>query len=290
MEYIKYLPSEPLKEFVECFYIWRSPSPGHPLWVDTPPTAYSAFVFNLKHTHAVLLEDGQIQDLPRSFISGQCIRNYSLKIDGPIDQVGIVFKPTGIYHLFGLTLFEFTNTRVDLHDVLKEDFSHIEDQLDTARSDAARIQLLEKLLLKKIRADLPVQDGVDLAARSIITLYGNVNIAGLLEDAYMSRRKFERHFFKRVGLSPKYYARIRRYGSLCSLIAGQRSVNWDRILYKVGYYDQSHFIKDFREFSGKSPGQYLLTNNELAHSVEVEKVKILGDDTFDNRWTIESII
>lgn len=268
MLYKKYTPTYFLKDYVECYYIWRNPVSDSPSWIDTPPNAFTAFVFNLENSYAVRLEEDRIIELPRSFISGQSIKNYALKVDKKIDQIGIVFKPTGIFHLFGLPLYEFTNTRINLHDVLQHDVKHIEEQLYNARTDESKIQILEKLLLAKLHLKEPELDGVDFVSHQIIDSYGNLNFSQLLSGIYMSRRKFERHFFRRVGLSPKYYARIRRFGATCALFAGQRTVAWDQVLHKTGYYDQSHFIKDFKEFSGLSPSEYLQSNNELAHKIK----------------------
>jgi AraC-like DNA-binding protein len=270
MQYIKYLPTQSLRNLVECYFIWRSPTPNSPIWVESPPSAFTAIIINLAGAHSVSTDGESFIRPPSSFISGQSIRNYSLLLDDEIDQLGIVFKPTGLHHLFGLQMFAFTNTRENLHDVLKVHFQHIEEKLAESKSDQARILLLEDLLLTRLKNTESYPDGVDRAARTIIDNFGNVTIDELLQDAFMSRRKFERHFLSRVGLSPKYYARIRRYGYICSLMAGQRSTSWDKLLYRAGYYDQSHFIKDFKEFSGKSPGHYLQTNLELAHQVQVE--------------------
>ncbi len=89
----------------------------------------------------------------------------------------------------------------------------------------------------------------------------------------MSRRTFERRFFRKVGLSPKYYARLRRIGYACNLIAGKKKVNWPDIFYQAEFYDQAHFIKDFEEFTGRTPQQYLNENTELANFVEKPKTQ-----------------
>ena len=268
MQYVKYLPVQPLKDIVECYFTWKAPAPIQPIWIDSPPSAFTAIVLNLAQTHSVRLNNKYTLKLPSSFVSGQSVSNYSLLVDSKIDQVGIVFKPTGLFHLFNLQMFEFTNIREDLHQVLPHDFLQIREKLAEIRADQARIKLLDELLVNRLKKVQYTPDGVDKAASRIIDGYGNVNITQLLTDAYMSRRKFERHFLQRVGLSPKYYARIRRYGYVCSQMAGQREVSWDKLLYLGGYYDQSHFIKDFKEFSGKSPKEYLLTNKELAHALK----------------------
>ncbi len=100
-----------------------------------------------------------------------------------------------------------------------------------------------------------------------------VNVTDILPEVFMSRRNFERKFFKKVGLSPKYYARMRRLGYLMNLIAGKKKADWATLFSECGYYDQSHFIKDFLEFTGRTPQQYLQENAELANIIEKPKTR-----------------
>jgi methylphosphotriester-DNA--protein-cysteine methyltransferase len=102
-----------------------------------------------------------------------------------------------------------------------------------------------------------------------------LQVGDLLKNSFMSRRSFERKFFQKVGLSPKYYARIRRIGYLCNLIAGKKKVDWSSVFHECEFYDQAHFIKDFEEFTGRPPQQYLRENNELANLVEKPVLKSL---------------
>ncbi len=95
-----------------------------------------------------------------------------------------------------------------------------------------------------------------------------VHVADIMKEVFMSRRNFERRFFKKVGLSPKYYARISRMAHLMNLIAGKKKVDWQAIFNEYEFYDQSHFIKDFIEFTGRTPEQYIRENAELANIVE----------------------
>jgi methylphosphotriester-DNA--protein-cysteine methyltransferase len=94
-----------------------------------------------------------------------------------------------------------------------------------------------------------------------------IHISDLLKEVFMSRRNFERKFFKKVGLSPKYYARIRRIGFLLNEIAGKKKAGWSSLFSEAEFYDQSHFIKDFIEFTGRTPEQYIKENRELANFV-----------------------
>ncbi len=84
--------------------------------------------------------------------------------------------------------------------------------------------------------------------------------------------------FQKVGLSPKYLARIRRIGYLCNLIAGKKKVDWAKVFYECEFYDQSHFIKDFKEFTGRTPQQYLIENTVLANYVEKPTIRSIQID------------
>ncbi|MCB0602536.1 MAG: AraC family transcriptional regulator [Saprospiraceae bacterium] len=272
MYYQKYIPCLPLRPYIECYFVWRTKAQQSDKWLDSPPNAFTAILFNLDGDLHVSLEPNASTRLSSSYISGQCIRNYGLKVNGPLNQIGVVFKPTGLFQFFGIPMYELTHTRYALCDVFPGNFELLEEKIQLAKTDQVRIALLDDTFLKLLDHRDQTWSGVDRAANLIISSTDNLSVQDLIKDSYMSRRTFERHFLERVGLSPKFYARIRRYGSLCAEIAGQRShIDWDELVFKYGYFDQSHLIKDFKEFSGKAPSQYLLENNEVAHHIQPEE-------------------
>lgn len=269
MIYQKYTPDTILRPYIECYFRWQGHVGTEPVIVDSPPTAYTAMVFNLASPTATIDKNNSLITTPRSFIAGQAISNYKLVVKDKIDQFGLVFKPTGLFKLLKVPMYELVNSRIDVEDICGAAYHELYDRLLIAPNDLTRVHFVEQFLIK--RAELQLQNGPDQLDKSSSTMllkYGNVNISQLLDDIYMSRRKFERHFFRQVGLSPKFFCRIRRYGFICSLMAGHRKVDWANILYKAGYYDQSHFIRDFREFAGTVPTKYLAKNQELMHYLE----------------------
>ncbi len=268
MFYRKYKPPTILQPYVECYFKWQSGKLSKSLWVDSPPSAFSAIVFNLGGRHQVTLEEGRTEETGSAFISGQAIRNVSLQVEGEVDQLGIVFRPTGIHKLFGFPMHEVTHSRFDVGDVFGNLFCDLEEALHETVDEARQIALINGFLMNRAsQADIE-EDGIDYAANLLLDQMGNVQIKCILDKIFMSRRKFERHFLKQVGVSPKFYGRIRRYGHVCSLMAGHRKVEWGRLLHQVGYYDQSHFIRDFHEFAKMSPTAYLQSNQELAHQLD----------------------
>ncbi|MFN8357936.1 MAG: helix-turn-helix transcriptional regulator [Spirosomataceae bacterium] len=268
MRYRKFAPASHLAPYVECFYVWEgNPARSAVLQVESPPSGFASLTFNYGDAYRVSNPKGQQVLTPASFVSGQATQRYQLSLSGQIGIVGVVLKPAAFFSLFGVPMYEFTDERTDLTAVLGTAGQQLQEQLLNAPTDAARIALLENFLTFQLSKTKQSFDRTDYAANLIVTQRGIVNVSDLMNELYVCRRQFERKFMQKVGVSPKYYARIRRVGYLCSLLASQRwqVADWQDLIYLCGYYDQSHFIKEFTEFMGKSPSSYVKNNAELAN-------------------------
>ena len=270
MIYKKFLPREDLENFIECYYVWESGnSNSEPIEVESPPNAFTSIVFNYADPYMVSNNKGLRTITPMQFIIGQQTYSYKLHLTGKVGMAGIVFKPTGIASLLNISMHSLTGERVDLKVFIKKEIiSGVMEKLVFSKSPERRYKVLEDFIIENYIKDCPEQDPIDKAANLIVKEKGKVNINELCENSFMSRRQFERKFLKKVGLSPKYYARLRRIGYICSLMAGKEKVNWQDLYLNNDFYDQSHFIKDFTEFTGRPPEKYFYFNNELVHYLE----------------------
>lgn len=277
MQYLKYSPCEELAAFVECYFVWESEQPlASEMMFESPPSGFCSIVINYGDSYFLQNKKYEKLAVPLQFVAGQSIFMYKLFLAGEIGIAGIVLKPAALATLFGLSTFELTEERADLFDIFPQQyFKDYLTQIRSADTREEKVKLMEALLLHHYKIVHPEPDFIDTAANLIIEKNGILSITDLVKDSCMSRRTFERRFFHKVGLSPKYYARIRRISYLCNLIAGKRKVNWSEIFYEVEYYDQAHFIKDFEEFTGRSPQQYLQENLVLANFVEKPKTQSL---------------
>lgn len=269
MLYQKFRPTEILAPFVECYFIWESDALPNPLVIESPPNGFCSIVINYGDPYFLQNKKYEKLPVPQQFIAGQSIYSYKLSLQGCIGIAGIVLKPAALATLFGLAGFTFTEERIALFTALPHDYiQQYVAQIKTAGDAISKVKLMEAMLVHHYKLHNPVPDYIDKAANLIVEKWGMLHVQDLLKESCMSRRTFERHFFQKVGLSPKYYARVRRLGYICSLIVGKKKVNWAAVLYEAQFYDQAHFIKDFEEFTGRSPQQYLKENNELANYVE----------------------
>ena len=235
--------------------------------IESPPTSFTSMVFNYGDTYRV--DTGKHPALlsPPTFLTGQATQSYKLELNGLIGMVGIVFKPAGIASFFGLPMYEFTDERINLADVLGKPLEALHEQIAEATGPVDRVQLLEQFLNRQFLRKGNTFDRTDYIANLIVNRNGVVNVGDLMNELYVCRRQFERQFLQKVGVSPKYYARIRRIGYLCAQLAGQRwqVADWHDLIYRCGYYDQSHFIREFTQFTGKRPTLYAKDNRELTN-------------------------
>ena len=269
MLYRKFQPSPVLQPFVECFYIWEHHQKINvPIQVESPPNGYTAMVFNYGDKYRVEnLKQGQ-EIVPRCFLTGQFTTNYKLHLSGIIGMVGIVFKPAAIASIFRIPMVELTDKRISLEDVFGSESVLITEQIAEAADATAKIAVLENFLIFKITRQSFSLDSVDYAVDIIQEKKGIVAVKDLVTELGVNRRQFERKFIQKVGLSPKYYSRLKRLSYICSLLINHRNPDWQDVIYAGGFYDQSHFIKDFVEFIQQNPSLYYKQHQELINFLE----------------------
>lgn len=269
MRYEKFRPNERLAPYVECYFIWESDGVlEEEMVVESPPNSFSSIVINYGTPYRLQNKKYSRLDVPAQFVAGLSLYSYKLFLRGTIGIAGIVFKPAALSSLFGLPAFELTEERSDLLTLLPLPYVRKAVQEIHGTVDAKqKVMILENMLLQHISLNNPEEDYIDRAANLIVEANGMLHVQDLLKDSCMSRRTFERRFLHKVGISPKYYARIRRISYVCNLIAGKKKVNWPEIFYEADFYDHAHFIRDFEEFLGRTPQQYLRENTELAQYI-----------------------
>ena len=231
MRYQKFRPQEILSPFIECYFIWESGDPiENGLVIESPPNGFCSIVINFGSPYILQNRKYEKLTVPQQFVSGQSIYSYKLYLKGTIGIAGIVFKPAGLATFWGLDSFEFTEERIDLFKALQQQYvkTYVQKIRDAA-NPLDKVKLMEEFMLHHYRVYKPEPDYIDVAANTIVEKNGMLHVYDLLKDSCMSRRSFERKFFQKVGLSPKYYARIRRIGYICNLVAGKKKVNWPNV-------------------------------------------------------------
>jgi AraC-like DNA-binding protein len=180
-------------------------------------------------------------------------------------HVAVSFFPHGVKALFGIDAFETIDSVLDLHHFFPND---IVEKIINARETKTRISVLDNYLLKK----LSQMKAVDSRVVNFLQLCPSTRYGHLLKDYGISERNFERKFLQSVGFTPSYYKRVVRFEKAHVRIQQGDYTSLSNLAYELGYADQSHFNRDFKELSGSTPLS-LSTKDELV----AESGSLLGE-------------
>lgn len=243
-------PSAGLSSYVEWFWGMRSGS-RKPEQQKIVPDGFPEVIFHFGDPYRIRL-DHRWQRQARALLGGQLKHYFFLENTGTTDMFGITFRPAALTHLFGLSMNAYAGRVVPLSQV-KGPWGSLASKLSSCRGFAERVRATEQFFLTRIEP-LPTQP-IDTCLNILFRDHGTRSIQQVVEEAGITERQLQRHFQRYIGLAPKFYARIIRFSHLFSLLqAGQTS--WSDVVYLSGYYDQSHFIRDFKAFTGEDPTQF----------------------------------
>jgi AraC-like DNA-binding protein len=179
-----------------------------------------------------------------------------------VGAIGARFRPGGVAPFFHFPLDAATGEVLPLDGLLGRDAAILEEGVLAARSDAERVAAVESFLLARRGAD--ADPLVATVVERIRAARGTAPPAALFSGLAPSPRQIERRFLHHVGVSPRQLSRIARFQRALRRLAGGRAVSLTTVAHDCGYYDQSHFIRDFKAFAGLSPRAYRAERHPLA--------------------------
>ncbi|RRB07021.1 helix-turn-helix domain-containing protein [Larkinella rosea] len=168
-----------------------------------------------------------------------------------IGTILIYFTELGLAHFTSCPANELFNLNVSLENIFeKQKILDIEDKLGSATTDQERIRLVELFLLSQLK-DSKTDKLIIEAVRLIYQAKGAIRIRALNQRLMISQSPFEKRFRKLVGTTPKKFASIVRFNTVLSQLNGSRSLM--DICFENNFFDQAHFSKDFKAYTGESP-------------------------------------
>lgn len=195
-------------------------------------------------------------------------RDASILVDLPsgLNQVGVKFKPAGLFTLLRQPLSELVNQMVSSDELGDSSLQMLGEQVFDASTEAAKIEVLNTFFLRRLLVVDAPNLLVEKALRMILRQQGNLRIDSLKDVLGVHYKTLERRFKTHVGLTPKVFARVVRfkhtYKRFHSLAAKDPAFFLD-----LGYYDQNHFIKDFKYFLHTTPAAYLRQRQAVSDEI-----------------------
>jgi AraC-like DNA-binding protein len=240
-----YAPRGPLAQFVAVFWHWR----GH-----TAPRSTERLLPMATMELVVRLGGGKLG----AGVSGPHSEVFFLERTADDELVGVHFKPGGALPFLGVPAGDLHNRSVTLDDLWgAPEAARIVARLHEAPTSNAKFALLERTLLDVAFRPLARHPAATFALAELNRDSSVRSSAEVARELKMSQRRFIRFFRDEVGLTPKLYSRIERFQAVLRRIELLDDVDWADVATSCGYFDQPHFIHDFREFTGLRPSDYL---------------------------------
>lgn len=258
IHYSTFVPDLRLQPFVECCWIVE----GFDLTQQKIiPDGFCELIFHFYDPYQITdHKNSHVQ--PFSIVAGQLNNPISLKPIGRSGVLGVKFKPTGMWKLLGCDMNELTNQTIFLDSVIQER-SFVAEQLHDCNNNIERIRIVESFLLTRLESAKRANE-TDSLVEQINRDKGKSSIKKLADENKISLRKVERIFTQQVGVSAKLYSRLIRFKHVLRLLQ-QENLPRTEITYLSGYFDQAHFNKEFKEFSGENPESWIKQNHSFAN-------------------------
>jgi len=190
---------------------------------------------------------------------------YSMEIPHPIRVAICYFKASAFYRLFKIPIRLLNDDIVALEEVLEQHTFPLKDQLANTIDIRRKKLVLDQFFIQLLcQTRLSHLNGIETIEQNILQRGGNIRLDTLIRATNLSFRSVERLFGDYVGLSPKQFCKVIRFNRAFLLRKNNPEISWQEIMYHCGYYDQSHYINEFRSFTGAPPKEFSKNSQRIS--------------------------
>ena len=250
MKFEKHFPADKLKDYIKYYVVSENDVEN-----EYKVFPFSGLVIGFQYKGQLAsIKNNTENKLKSAGITGISDSYKIFKNSAGIGTVLVYFTETGFTHFSSNPANELFNLSISLDDIFeKSKVNEVEEKLAIASTDQQRIKIIEHFLLaqlKNIETDKLIVEAVKLIYQS----KGTIRVKELNEKLFISQSPFEKRFRKVVGTTAKKFASIVRFNSVLNNMNQAKSLT--EICYENSFFDQAHFIKDFKQFTGHTPENF----------------------------------
>lgn len=257
MDYNFAQPSKKLKPYIKQYWALDHILANREKYTQRIiPSGLTELILYLGHKPEAHTENRSLED--HFLLNGQQNDYYDILISESLSIFSILFTPHGISQFFSLPINELQNNSVPLKYVNKKLYGELESKLSKEISFLEKVSIVESCLIKLLKNNSKEYEfkRITSTIQDIQLAKGNIDIGTLASNACLSRKQFERIFTEYIGISPKQYLKIIRLQATIYFKSKNEKSTLTELAYENGYYDQSHFINDFKILTGLTPKQF----------------------------------
>jgi len=258
MDYQTFQPHADLEPLVKCYWTLEVAAEKNVQRQLIVPDGCIDLIFILGEDIKRYTSGDEFIIQPRAMVLGQITEPFFVEPTGYVNSFAIRFYPYGFANFMPTPINTLANKETPLELLFGETPSkELSAKITEAKSTKERIEIIEGFLLAKLNDKGTIDSIVKTTVDSILLTKGGTPINTILKDDLSKRRQLERKFIKQIGISPKQLGKVIRLQTALKLLLNQQSESFTTIAYESEYYDQAHFIKDFKEFTGNTPKEFL---------------------------------
>lgn len=246
----KHFPTDKLKDYIKYYVVSEH-------GVESEYTVFpsTGLVIGFQYKGQLSsIEDKTLKKLTSAGITGIADRYKILKNSADVGTVLVYFTEIGFTHFSTNPANELFNLSLPLDNIFSKSIvDEVEEKLSGAFTDPQRIKIVEQFLLTQLK-DIQTDKLIVEAIKLIYQRKGAIRIKELNERLFISQSPFEKRFRKVVGTTPKKFASIIRFNAVLDNLSEAKSLT--EICYENAFFDQAHFIKDFKLFTGSTPEHF----------------------------------
>lgn len=264
MNYQTFEPSKELATLIKCYWTLESPKEEVPEKQTIVPDGCMEMIFHYGDLYRQYTENGNSIIQPQCFVVGQLTRPLEIEPTGETRIFSVRFHPNRFLPFATIPIKEMENTAVTLKKLFGKEGQEMERNILKANSTSERIKLIEIFLFNRLTKSETVDRIVKSTVDTMLTANGHISIDALSKQTNINRRKLERKFSSAIGLSPKQLSKTIRLQATLKMLLNKQFTSLTALAYENEYYDQAHFIKDFKEFTGLTPKEFYGNNLKMS--------------------------
>lgn len=250
MKFDKHFPTKQLKPYIKYFVVSENELESE---YKVFPSSGLVIGFQYKGQLATIKENA-VSKLTSAGITGISDGYKVFKNSVEIGTILVYFTEIGFTHFASHPANELFNLSLSLDDIFdKTNVAEVEEKLAVATTDKQRIKIVEQFLISQLK-DIQTDKLIVEAVKLIYQSKGTIRVKELNEKLFISQSPFEKRFRKVVGTTAKKFASIVRFNSVLDNMSETKSLT--EICYENNFFDQAHFIKDFKQFTGDTPENF----------------------------------
>lgn len=258
MIYKLHIPAYPLDQFIDAFIYFERVEQAHT--VDRfLPNGDTEILIDFHDTPQYIYDNQtlkEIQACNHVWASGLRTEPITIPSGNGAAMMVIAFKKGMAAPFFPFPMDEIRDSVVDADLVWGRDFGDLRERLLAEKDVDRRFSIAEDFLLRSFRTKLELNPCVAFAVAEMIERPDALSIRRMNEKIGYSQKHFTDMFRRTLGVTPKAYLKIMRFQKAVRTIDAAAEIDWGTIAGECGFYDQAHFIHDFKHFSGFTPEQY----------------------------------